>query len=554
MKRFLKILKYSLLAILTLLIVAFVIYVLDVSITPPLVSDTDTNKLKREQIGVDSFRLGDNWLRKNKHGLWEMYLEGDAYDRGTAFGKLAYDLNTQKEEAFINEIRNKVPSEGFLNFLKYLVGWINRDLDDYIPNEYLLEIYGSSQSMSDRFDHVGPKFHRILNYHAAHDIGHALQNMNLVGCTSFASWDNQTDSANLLIGRNFDFYFGQEFAKDKIIAFYNPTEGYKFMSVTWACFSGVVSGMNEKGLTITLNSAKSAIPLKGKTPVSLIAREILQYASTIEEAYKIAQSYESFVSETFLIGSKIDGKAALIEKSQETTTLFYTDTSRLVATNHFQSEELINIEENIEYREEGVSDYRFERVNTMLDSLQTISTEEVAYILRDRNGLDGDTLGMGNEKAINQLIAHHSIIFSPNELNVWVSSSPYALGTYVGYDLNEVFNGKGNDSLIIKADTFLTSPGYKNYELFLSIKEQIQVYLYKGGDPFLDDDKVELFINSNPNSYLTYFYLGDYMKAIAQWSKAITYYKIGLTKNIARTSERRHMEEGLLYCEEKLEK
>lgn len=552
MKRFLKLFKYISLTLVALLLVLFVIYILDVNITPPKVPKSKLQDVKRVEIGADSFQLANNWLRKNDYGLWELYLEGDAYDRGTAFGKLAYNLNEQKEDAFINEIRNKVPSESFLNFLKYLVGWINRDLDDYIPEEYLLEIYGSSQSMADRFDFIGPKFHRILNYHAAHDIGHALQNMSLVGCTSFGVWDNQTDSANILIGRNFDFYFGQEFAKDKIIAFVNPTNGYKFMSVTWACFSGVVSGMNEKGLTITLNSAKSAIPFKGKTPVSLIARQILQYASTIDEAYEIANAYEAFVSETFLIGSKIDNRVGLIEKSQETTALYYTDTSRIVVTNHFLSDKLINTKENVEYRSEGVSDYRFERVNNMLDSLQSINVNDVAYVLRDRNGLESDTLGMGNEKAINQLIAHHSVIFSPNDLKVWVSSAPYSLGTYVGYDLNKVFSGNFSDTLIIEADPFLSSSDYKQYKLFLKIKEQVQTYLIKGGEPFLTEDDIKIFVLSNPDSYLTYFYLGDYMKSIEQWDRAIKYYDIGLTKNIARTSERQHMQKGLQYCKQKL--
>ncbi|MDH5474507.1 MAG: C45 family peptidase [Cyclobacteriaceae bacterium] len=548
MKKVVKIVKHTLLIVVALLIVLFAVYVYDVRITLPEVGRSKLEGHQVKTIGVDRFQLDNNWLRKNEFGLWELYLEGEAYERGEAFGKLAYTLNEQKEAAFIDEIRNKVPSEGFLTFLKYLVGWINRDLDDYIPNEYLLEIYGSAQSMSDRFDHIGPKFHRILNYHAAHDIGHALQNMNLVGCTSFGVWNDQTDSATILIGRNFDFYFGQEFSKDKIVAFVNPAEGYKFMSVTWACFSGVVSGMNEKGLTVTLNSAKSPIPFKGKTPVSLIARQILQYASTIDEAYAIANTYESFVSETFLIGSKIDKRVGLIEKTQDKTELYFSDTSRMVVTNHFQSDALVNSKENISYREEGVSDYRYQRVNMMLDSIETIDVNDVVNILRDRNGLDGDKLGMGNEKAINQLIAHHSVIFSPNELKVWVSAAPYALGTYVGYDLNHIFNGNFNDSISIAADPFLSSTDYKKYELFMKVKEQIQVYLMTGGEPFLSESVIENFIASNPDSYLTYFYLGDYMRAIEAYESAVDYYQVGLTKNIARASEQQHMQEGLRYC------
>ena len=553
MKKLWKVLKIGLIAIVALLIVLLNIYFLKVRIpSPDIEYNSELSDKERNEIGSYQYKLGNNLLKKNQYGLWEMYLEGNPYDRGLAFGRLAYELNVEKEEAFINEIRNKVPSEGFLNFLKYLVAWINRDLDDYINQEYLEEIYGSSKSMSDKFDFVGPKFHRILNYHAAHDIGHALQNMNLVGCTSFSVWDEQTDSSNILIGRNFDFYFGQEFAKDKIIAFYNPDDGYKFASVTWACFSGVVSGMNEKGLTITLNSAKSAIPLKGKTPVSIIAREILQYASNIEEAFAVAQQHESFVSETFLIGSREDGKVALIEKSQEETALYYSDTSRLVVTNHFQSDELINSEENVEYRSEGVSDYRYERVNYLLDSINTIGINDVAHIMRDRKGLNNDVLGMGNEKAINQLIAHHSVIFAPNELKIWVSASPYALGSYVGYDLHTVFSDGIQIDSVIEQSPFLESESYANYEVFLQYKEQIQNYLFRGGAPFLSDSQIQEFVRSNPESYLTYYFLADYLKEVGQMQKAKEYYQIGLTKNIARTSERTHMENGLSEVNEQL--
>src|SRR4029077_3444102 len=134
----------------------------------------------------------------------------------------------------------------------------------------------------------------------------------LVGCTSFGTWNDRSADGTMIIGRNFDFYVGDKFAENKIVAFVNPAEGYKFMSVTWAGFIGVVSGMNEKGLTVTINAAKSKVPSGSATPVSIVAREILQYARNIDEALDIARKREMFVSESFLIGSAADHKAVLI--------------------------------------------------------------------------------------------------------------------------------------------------------------------------------------------------------------------------------------------------
>ncbi|NMM47877.1 C45 family autoproteolytic acyltransferase/hydolase [Marinigracilibium pacificum] len=545
MKKFFKIFKYFLLVVFAFLLISVVVYLLDVTVNKPEVEISELETIVRVKVSENHYLLGNNWLKKNQYGTWEMYLEGSAYDRGVAFGKLTKELHKQKETAFINEIKNRVPNESFLTFLKYTVGWINRDLDDYIPEEYLAEIYGASIYMTDDYDNVGPKFNRLLNYHAAHDIGHALQNMNMVGCTAFASWDEQNESEQLLIGRNFDFYFGQDFAKDKIIAYYNPDQGYKFMSVTWACFSGVVSGMNEKGLTVTLNSAKSKIPIKGKTPVSIIAREILQYASNIEEAYDIARKYDSFVSESFLIGSREDGKAGLIEKSQDQTELFLSDTTRMIVTNHFQGEKMVDLPENIEYRSEGVSDYRYKKVESLMDSLCRLSIEDYVFMLRDRNGLGKDQLGMGNEKAINQLIAHHSIIFSPFENKMWVAASPYSLGIFVEYDMMSFFIDEKSDQLNIEQDSFLTSTQYKDYTYFLKIKEAIQVFLSTGNEFSLNEEQIARFIDSNEESFLTYYYLGDYYKAKGKYQLAIESYKVGLTKNVAKKSEFEHMKNGI---------
>ena len=233
-------------------------------------------------------------------------------------------------------------------------------MQDNVIEEYQLEILGVSYSASHEFDKVAPPYQRILNYHAAHDIGHALQNMSLVGCTAFATWGTASEDSTLIIGRNFDFYVGDDFARDKLIAFYNPTSGHKFMMVTFGGMTGVLSGMNDQGLTVTINAAKSDVPSASATPVTLVTREILQYASTIAEAYDIVAKRKMFVSESFLIGSAKEGKAALIEKSPEAIDLVEANGNAIMSTNHFLGDELGMTQLNQIHVKTSASNYRYQ--------------------------------------------------------------------------------------------------------------------------------------------------------------------------------------------------
>lgn len=235
-KRWKKIFKKLILslAVVLLLIIAFLIYFnIAVRITPPVPNNTDVLKFNRTKLGKDFYVCKNNWLRKNKAGLWEMYIEGNPFEMGVMNGLLTKDLIYIQEKAFVNEIKKMIPSDKYLKFLKYFVVWFNRNIDHYVEKEYQFEILGISQSVSDEFSDVGPAYQRILNYHAAHDIGHALQNLNMVGCTSFAAWGDDSEDSSLIVARNFDFYVGDDFSKNKIVCFCNPEKGYKFMYVTW---------------------------------------------------------------------------------------------------------------------------------------------------------------------------------------------------------------------------------------------------------------------------------------------------------------------------------
>ena len=542
-----KVTLFGLGVVLLLLLTAFEWLVWVSKVNPPAIANKASLSWKREEPSPGFYTLGNNWFRKSKSGLFELYVEGEPFNRGVVNGKLTKELVQIQENYFNAQIRKMIPSKFYLHFLKYFVGWFNRNLDKNIKEEYKDEIYGISESASDQYLYIGSNYQRILNYHSAHDIGHALQNLALVGCTSFGTWGSDSADSQLIIGRNFDFYVGDRFADHKIIAFMHPADGYRFMMVTWAGFIGVVSGMNEKGLTVTINAAKSKIPLGSATPVSLVAREILQYAQNISQALDIARKREMFVSESFLIGSAADHKAVLIEKTPDSLDIYDPNQNKIICTNHFQGNALGHSASNIQQMNESASAYRFQRLSQLLAANGKNTVQKTADILRDRKGIDNADIGLGNEKAINQLIAHHSIIFEPDKLLVWVSTSPWQLGEYVAYDLNKVFGLAGmrkdqeivEAGLTIPADSFVRTKPFAGFLEFRKYKQAI------GNGEEVDIDSL---IASNPSFYQTYVLAGDQEFRKKNWQQAIANYKIALTKEIATRQEENYIRKQVENC------
>jgi len=546
MKKFFRYRFVRILLLLLVLLAAFIIYYFQaVSFNPPDVGSKNLSGLHRDTVAPGVFSCKNSWIRKNRLGIYEMYLEGSPFEMGLINGILTRELISYQEEVFVARLREMVPSPWYINTLKYFVAWFNRDMDVYVPEENQQEIYGVSMAASQEYDFIAPNYQRILNYHAAHDIGHAMQNLNLVGCTAFAAWNSDSEDSTLIIGRNFDFYMGEDFARNKIVVFLNPDKGYRLMMLTWGGMTGVVSGMNEKGLTITLNSAKSSIPWKAKTPVSILARTILQYAATTDEAIKIAREYQTFVSESFLIGSARENKAVLIEKSPEKTGVFSPARSRLIVTNHFQGETFSRDKLTTESMAESASPYRYQRVEELLNQTPELNPVSAAGILRDRKGLKNADIGLGNEKAINQLIAHHSVIFKPAELKVWVSTDPYQEGAYLCYDLNVVFNGKpdfGNEidirELTIPADTFLLSGEWTRYREYMKTTAWLKNRLDKRYSGFLTEAFINHYLDLNPGYYYPYFLAGRYYSLSGLPAKAAEKFKLSLEKEIPRKVDR----------------
>ena len=524
---------------------------------PEIENQTSYAALKRDSI-PNGWVVGKNWSHKNEYGLYEVYVEGKPYERGYINGLLTQELVVRQEDHFVDRLNLLIPSRLYQWFLKQIVLWLNKDLDENIAEENKQEIYGVSRFASHDYDYIAPAYQRMLNYHGAHDIGHAMQNMNLVACSSFGVWDSYTPDSSLLIARNFDFYSGDEFSKERMILFVKPDKGYKLMLVTWGGFTGVVSGMNENGLTITLNAAPSKLPSSTATPVTLISREILQYAKNIDEAFAIASKAKSFVSESFLIGSALDHKVVLIEKTPDTTILYTSPGAQILSTNHFQSAYFLKDPVNIKHMTESATVERYKRLQQVMDQVAVKTPQTSIDILRNRKGWNESNIGLSNENTINQLVAHHSIVFQPEKRLVWVSSNPNQLGTFVCYDLNKIFS----DSFNIKehtqvyevdkkiaADSFLFTDEYKKY---VDYKFRLQKFQTTSYTTPVSAAELEKFEESNPEYFETHMQIAQYYLAQKQYQTALKYFKIARSKTIPRKEDRDKIDAFIVTCNENL--
>ncbi|MGN7759416.1 C45 family autoproteolytic acyltransferase/hydrolase [Chryseobacterium sp. 22532] len=525
----------------------------------PEVSSYTLEIPKINKINDSTFSFNRNYLTKNKQQLWELYIKGNPLQLGYNNGALTQSLMQQQEEIFFSKVEGFVPSKFKQKLLRGFLKWYNRKMYLNVREDYQAELYGLSQYSSDKYNFIAPKYLRNLYLHGAHDIGHAMQDLAMVGCTSLAVWNENTEDGQLLIGRNFDFYVGDEFAKNKLIEFVEPEAGIPYMSVSWPGMIGVVSGMNKEGITVTINAGKSRIPLTAKTPISLVTREILQYAKNIEEAIAIARKRKVFVSESILVGSAHDKNAVIIEVSPDNFGVYKVENiSRVLCTNHFQSEAYKDDKRNQKHIIESHSEYRYEKLQELLQEKKKLNPEKMAAILRDKSGLKDQKIGYGNEKAINQLLAHHAVIFSPEKRLVWVSSNPYQLGEFVCYDLNEIFSGKNLEeslkaktALNIARDLFADSEEFNNYEISKMLGSEVSNAI-DNKKMALSDDFIPYFQSMNPDYWLVYYQAGRYYLGINEFSKAKTEFEKALTKEITTVPDRQNVEKYLKKTLKKL--
>ena len=196
------------------------------------------------------------------------------------------------------------------------------------------------------------------------------------------------------------------------------------------------------------------------------------------------------------------------------------------------------------------SPYRFARLTELINEDLPIDVSKAASILRDHKGLQNTDLGLANEMAINQFIAHHSVIFQPEKRLMWVSTSPWQCGKYVAYDLNKIFKDTidwqheiYSSDLTIPEDKFIDTPEFQHLLTYKKLTPLLLKKIRKKEQ--IEESVLKTYQASNPSLYYVYEVIGDYYEAMQQPQQAIAYWQQALKKSIPKLQEKERIQQKI---------
>ena len=388
--------------------------------------------------------VGASWLGRER-GVWEAHLEGEPYALGWAQGRLGNRLFLEAEDYMFDEMARYVPSKLALWLIRAGVRLQYRHVGDLLPPDRAEEIAGMARGVDDLHGDFLPIYHRLVFYHALHDITQGLEHSPLLGCSAFAASGPASSNGHLIVGRNFDFEGPEIFDREKAILFFKPRGKIPFASVSWLAMSGVITGLNAEGIYVSINAARSDDKGGEGMPVEILVREIMEQAKSIDDVVAMVKKTPVMVPDFYLVGDGKTGESAVIERSPRRIEVRRSQKSdgTVLLTNHALAPSFSSDAENDRLKRYLTSGARYRRMEELVRHWRgQIDPKKALEILRDKRGVGGVELGLGNRNALDAIIATHSVVVDASALTIWVSSGPHAVGKYVGFDLKKELLGQ----------------------------------------------------------------------------------------------------------------
>jgi hypothetical protein len=171
-------------------------------------------------------------------------------------------------------------------------------------------------------------------------VASTLLELRRMGCSTLIVDPERSATGAPLFGRNFDFPTLGELPKYSVLAVYRPEGRRAFASIGFAGFAGVLTGINDAGLTVAALDVEQASDGSRQfnpsgTPLAFVFRRVLEECTTVDEAETLLKS-ESATTWMNLAVCDRDG-AAVFEITSDNVARREAEEGLLRCTNHFRT-------------------------------------------------------------------------------------------------------------------------------------------------------------------------------------------------------------------------
>lgn len=283
-------------------------------------------------------------------------VSGGPYERGLQHGRLLRGGVRRLREAFYRDIvyfHGRPIGLAFLATIAPILLALHR----HIPGELRREMRGVAAG-------AGVPYWDILILNCFDDMLHSLWRIPPLvarlpfgsrfafACSSFALLGQRTQTGRLLHGRNLDYeVIGSLAAEGSVtralkeslaVIEYRPEGGHAFLSVGWPGVIGVLTGINQAGLSLACLTSTVAGETPNGVPLPLLYRQIIQTAATFAQAEQLIRRSKLTIGNNLMLSSGPANDARVYELSPGRVGVRTPKNGSLAATNHFGHEWMIS--------------------------------------------------------------------------------------------------------------------------------------------------------------------------------------------------------------------
>ena len=207
-----------------------------------------------------------------------------------------------------------------------------------------------------------------------------IQMLELViaGCTSLGFLPTATSTGETILAKNFDYAnFVEPY---NLVCETQPSKGYKTLCCRFVSLSGALDAMNEHGLAMTYNLARSTDKPQCNVPTSVILQEMLETCKNTQEGVDFLTKAKTGGHDGIIALADAADNIKVVELSRQHVEVREPESDMVINTNHYQTPEMKSVEKVPLYPS---SQPRFERAKDLLGNKRNIDEKLIKTALRD---------------------------------------------------------------------------------------------------------------------------------------------------------------------------